>query len=286
MSRLTHILAEPRPEGGAVRIRFMRPEGYPEVRVLRAPEGVDLTGPDDPAGHLVWDGPPRPSRPYPFVHRPDPDLPEALAGEVWDLEAFPAGWEDERNALDGGRWVYWLWPKRGGDYGEPATVAVEVARRAEARLVLDVKKLLYHRLRYHGEPKGVFVALQEHVHAEKPLPQALIKARYTLAERAMGGVDGVSTFRAIGEVLVLADAPGKRDELAMHLSLRLLSDFPLLEALGWDGLTLSRMDRMLDLGDAVLYGAELTLEGVVDAYVAYDPPYRIGDYDLLWHIPL
>ncbi|WP_172958668.1 hypothetical protein, partial [Thermus scotoductus] len=224
--------------------------------------------------------------PIPFIRHPDPGLPEALAGEVWDLEAFPAGWADERNALDGGRWTYWLWPRAGDVYGEPATVSVEVARRAEVRIILDVKKILYHRLRYHGESRGVFVALQEHLHTEKPFPQALIKARYALAERAMGDVDGVSTFRAVGEILLLADTPGKRDELAMYVTMRLLSDLPLLEALGWDGLTLSRADRMLDLGDAVLYGAELTLEGAVDAYVAYDPPYRIGEYDLLWRIPL
>lgn len=287
MNRLAHVLAEPRPEGGAVRITFMRPPGFPEVRVLRAPEGVDLSGPDDPGGYLVWDGPPKPSRPYPFIHHPDPGLPEELAGEVWDIEAFPASWAEDRNALDGGRWTYWLWPRAGGTYGEPVRVTVEVVRRAEARLVLDVKRVLYHRLRYHGEPRGVFVALQEHVHAERPLPQLLVKARYVLSERAVGGdLQAVSTFRAVGEVILLADSPGKRDELAIYFTHRLLSDLPLLEALGWDGLTLSRLDRMMDTGEALLYAAEWSLEGVVDAYVAYGPPYRIGDYDLRWRVDL
>lgn len=281
--RVLHLLAEPRPEGGAVRLFLTLPQGYPWVRVLRTPEGTPLAGPEDPGGFLVWDGPPRPSRAYPFVREPRPSLPEG--GEVWDLEAFPAAFGEERRPLEGGRWTYHVWPKTPeGQYGEPATATVAVRREAEARLVLDVKRVLYQRLRFHGEARGVFVALQEHVHEQKPLPQALIKARYALAERAFGDRDLTATFRAVAEVLLLAESPGQRDELALYFTARLLADFPLLEALGWDGLTLTRADRMLDLGSAVLYGAEMALEGILDAYAAYGRPYRIGDYTLEWRV--
>ncbi|QWK20769.1 hypothetical protein [Thermus antranikianii] len=89
MARLTHVLAEPRPEGGAVRIRFMRPEGYPEVRVLRAPEGVALTGPEDPAGFLVWNGPPGPPAHTPSSATPTPACPRLWRGRCGTSRPSP-----------------------------------------------------------------------------------------------------------------------------------------------------------------------------------------------------
>ncbi|MDW8358099.1 hypothetical protein [Thermus sp.] len=158
-----------------------------------------------------------------------------------DLQAFPAAFGEERRPLEGGRWTYHVWPKTPeGQYGEPATATVAVRREAEARLVLDVKRVLYQRLRFHGEARGVFVALQEHVHEQKPLPQALIKARYALAERAFGDRDLTATFRAVAGGPLPGGKPGTAGWLALYFTARLLADFPLLEALGWDGLTLTR----------------------------------------------
>ena len=268
--KLSHELAYVRPEGGAVRLTFGMDAEVKEVRVLRVPAGAIVTGPDDPQATVVFYGTPaRGEAFYRFERNSSEDDPR---GEVWDLEAYADSFGDSENRIDGSRWDYHLFPRGEYTWGEPVVLKVDCRRTAQAELMLDVKALVYSRARYHGLSKGVFAIKQESLHDRAP-PIIQVKARHTLTEVFLGEEDDgegsivTATFRAVAEARLLASSPAERDTLGDFFTSRLLGDLNLFGALGWDGLGLSTSDSMVDLGAALLYTREITLDGLVDAAV-------------------
>lgn len=282
MPRVSYLTAEVRPEGGAVRLAFSLPSGFPQVLVLRLPAGSPAPDPQSPPPQAreVFAGQPEPGPPYRFI-RNAAEAP-LQRGQVWDLEAFVDGHDDEPNRIEGATWDYWVFP-RGDSYGEGTRVTANIARTLTTGLSVNVKNLLYQRLRYHARAVGATVAQQEHLIEGQPLPQMLLKVRHALQERHASeerdrerSVRAV-TYRVTADVLILADDPRERNALVVQLRERLLGDLWLLEELGWTGLTMSDADQIADKEDAVLYGSAFTLEGIVLGYVSIPHPYRIAD---------
>jgi hypothetical protein len=289
MPTLSHITTTARAEGGAVRISFGMPKGYPHVRVLRVPEGTPVGGPEDESAHLVWDGPPRAGEPsYRFARNLEGTLER---GEIWDLQAFGDRFDDAANLIDGHAWDYYLWPKHGSSYGESVMVKVTPQRSLHAYMALQVKDLVYQRARYHAAPRGVFVLKDEALHRQGP-PLLQIAERYVLADIHLGSEDDgdgsarTATFRGIAEARLLARTPAQRDELGDYFMMRFLGDLELFGELGWDELGMSARDNMADLGDALYYTREITLDGIVDAYIERTHPFDLGNVTFAWRVTL
>lgn len=281
MPAISHLLAESRPEGGAVRLTFSLPPDH-EVLVLRVPEGAPAPDPNNPppAARVVFMGVPEEGPPYRFIR--NPAVIPLRRAQVWDLEAFSDGHDDEPNRIDGASWDYWVFPKA-DLYGEGVKITAEVVRTLSAWLSVNVKDLLYQRLRFHARPVGCTVAQQEHLIEGQPLPQALFKVRHTLVERHASQERDEKrslravTYRASADVLLLADDPRERNTLVRHFRERILGDLWLLEELGWTGLTMSDLDQLADKQDGVLYASTFTLEGLILGYVSVPHPYQIPE---------
>lgn len=279
MAAITQLFVDSRPEGGAVRLTFALPEGWPEVHILRMAPGRVPLSPTDPAGHLVYSGIPRAAGPdWRVWHSSAND--SARRGLVWDLQAYEYVRNDERNLVDG-TWDYYLYAKNGAAFSDPVLYTVEVQRRLQAYMSLDIKNLLYNRMRYHATDKKVQVLQQEHVMEGGRLPQVLLRVRHAVQSRDASegeseqGVLRAVTFRATGEALILADDPQQRNDLILHFRTRLMGDFALLETLGWQGLELEDNDLLRDLSDRQVYAATLSLSGWVDGYIAVGMPYGV-----------
>ncbi|WP_027894452.1 DUF4114 domain-containing protein [Calidithermus chliarophilus] len=278
-------MALPRPEGGAVHLLFSLPSPAARVRVIRLPAGQAPASPTDPAARLVFEGDPLRVGAFPFHLRPDPPRDPELYAEVFDLEAFAYSFGDDANAIEGQEWDYYLYALEGGAYSEAVRVRARPQRTARHRLRLEVKPLLYQRLKYHAQDAegGVFVAMEESLHEGHPFPVVLAKARYVLATRHLGhtrqaeGEELAVTYRAVGEVLILARDPGERDRLARHFRDRLVCDLSLFELLGWEDVKLQGSDVMQDFQDAVFYGHTLALDGEVDGFISHPLPWRVSE---------
>lgn len=284
MPTLADLLAYTRPEGGAVRFVFTQPAGYPEVHVLRMPTGVAPTSPTDPQGRLVFSGLPKRAeadwRVRLFAENPTLER----RGAVWDLQAYEGYGSEERAVVDGSA-DYWFWPKNGATFGDPVKQAVTVSRSLNSFLVLNVKQVLYNRLRYHAAATTptTTVLEQEHIAEGQAYPQVLLKVRHAIQTRDLsegstesGSIRSV-TWRATADLLILATDPGQRNTLSAHFRTRLQGDLWLLEELGWQGLELSDQDRLNDLGDAQVYANEMTLSGLVDGHLTIGPSYTVQD---------
>ncbi len=289
MSRLTHLLTTARAEGGAVRISFGMPAGFPHVRVLRTPTGVPVTDPNDTAAHLVWDGPPQQGEPsFRFAR----NLDTADRGQIWDIQAFADQFNDRVNLIDDQSWDYHLWPRSGATFGQVSRVTVRPRRTVNTYLTLNIKDLVYQRGRYHAAPRGVAVIKHQALQGHAP-PLLQIAERYVLThihigseDREGGGESQMATLRGIAEARLIARTPAERDELGEYFMLRFWGDLGLFGELGWDELGLNARDSMVDLVDAMYYAREITLDGIVDAYLDRNAEIGLGNVRFAWRVPL
>lgn len=288
MPSISSLLTQPRPEGGAVWFSFALPEGFDEVRVLRVEAGETLTGPDDPAAHVVFDGTPEPAEPYnrSALLETHP-LPRY---GVWDIQAFTDRFSDEENIIDTVAWTYLFYARAAdGRYGEPVEVTFTPARHLDVFFMTDVKDLVYQRARYHALLTKAFVAKQEHVHLHKGPPQVIVKIRQNLEQIMLGAEmvgqadETTAVFHSVAEVLILCSEPMERDELGNYFTERFLGDLELLNELGWDGLSLSTRDGMMETQEELFYTREITLDGKIDAIISRGHTYTVADNQVVIH---
>lgn len=267
------VTVRKRSEGGAVQITFTLPEGYPKATITRYVAGT-LQQPT-----TVLNGTPQPGGRYLFGYNKHGATDPTRRGMAWDLQAYVDRFGEEPNALDGHTFDYWITPQTAdGKAGDPVVVTnVSPRRSVNAEMDIDLKTLLYHRLRYHAAffaESNVFVGRQDHINGSKGLPQVLFKVRHVLTERPIGRRDAgetietyTMTYRGIVDIMVVCDDPGQRDRLGDHMRLHLLSDFGLLESLDYVGLNLNDQDGHINLAEINYYTRELSLEGMLEATV-------------------
>jgi len=285
---------QPMPSGAATRVVLGLEDGLdPYVYVTRDPAPPDPANPG-PARALVTPS----SRIYPAedplrVH-PHPRL---KFRQALDLD----------RELELGPVYYHLFatPDRGASFLGPVTVSVDAATPSRTAASFATRDLVRPRLDYHLarfvdegriQPAAGYVPVleQESLAKDDPLPAVLIKeaiipTTYGIGQHRGEWVDnGDGTayrefayrYRARLDMLVVSENPAERTELANALHDALLTDQPLLETVGYRGLTIQRMTHAAPSPEGfMVYGEEITLDGEVEMVAREELRYAVAEME-------
>uniref|UniRef100_UPI0025796036 hypothetical protein n=1 Tax=Oceanithermus sp. TaxID=2268145 RepID=UPI0025796036 len=218
------------------------------------------------------------------------------------LQAF-----DLHPELEQGPVYYHLFatPDRGGSYLAPITVAVDASQPTRAATSFATRDLVRPRLEYHlqrfvdsgrVQPAAGYVPVleQESLAKDDPLPAVLIKEAIIPTSYGIGQHRGEWTdngdgtayreyayrYRARLDMLVVSESPAERTELANALHDALLTDQPLLESVGYRGLTIQRMTHAAPAPEGfMVFGEEITLDGEIEVVAREELRYSVGDLE-------
>lgn len=280
------LFAFPAPSGAAVRLIFGVPKG--SAPLVLASRGSTIPGPDDPdARRVVTPG----SRLYPAaplgVFRPREEL-------SW------YSWVDAHPDLETGPIRYTLYAV-GGPPVPPASLEVDPTPLLAYATVGVARDLLRPRLEYHlaravragrfGRVNDIPILEVESLAQGEPIPVVLMKELLFSLPHGIGLEAGEwkdqgsgklyrersHLYRARVDLLVLAQTPGQRTEIANALHEAVLLDQPLLEDLGLRGIGVQRATTFArDPNGNPVFGEEVTVDGEVRMSVREELHYALA----------